>query len=189
MHTGRTTILSLLAMVKVIRSSRTKDMSDWILSFWLPYMGQLHQLVPVGKNIWFSIFTDLDSTWPRYLMVILQHVVPIYRNTRYFLLKRKRNAFYIALSIKICQKNPWLFKTAEVDLAILEWLNDWKLCVWLYFVHKLAEFMILKNIYGQICFFIGIFTTFNRGKFLPLFSDEQTLQHTLGFKCSVHRFL
>ena len=91
------------------------------------YMGQLHQLVPVMKKICFSIFTDLDSTWPRFLMVISQHVVPIYRNTRYFLLNRERNAFYITLSIKICQKKPCFFKTAEVDLAILDWWNYWKI--------------------------------------------------------------
>ena len=37
------------------------------------YMVELHQLVTVGKKIWFWNFWDLDTKWPGHLWLIIEH--------------------------------------------------------------------------------------------------------------------
>ena len=36
-------------------------------------MGEFHQLVTVGKKIWFWNFWDLDTKWPGHLWLIIEH--------------------------------------------------------------------------------------------------------------------
>ena len=70
-------IVSLVQAIKDLWPIKiNKDSEIWAANHYKQfciYMGGLHQLVTVGKKIWFWNFWDLDTKWPGHLWLIIEH--------------------------------------------------------------------------------------------------------------------
>ena len=80
-------------------------------------MGDLHQLVPVQKKLWFLNFLDYNRTHLCNFFSMISYFTHIYWGTKHYCQKGKMYTLFVWLNMKFVPFEAWFSKSTKLNFA------------------------------------------------------------------------